>query len=95
MKLAVIGCGYVADFYASNNASHHDLDIIGAYDSDPERRKAGAPTSASRSTTRSRPRSPTPRSSWSLNLTNPRSHFEVSSAVIQAGKHLYSEKPSA
>ena len=28
-----------------------------------------------------------------LNLTNPGSHFDVSAAVLQAGKHLYTEKP--
>ena len=93
MKLAVIGCGYVADFYASNNASHHDLDIVGAYDSDPERRKAwcshfGIPEYDSLEAAVS-----DPQVELVLNLTNPRSHFEVSSAVIQAGKHLYSEKP--
>jgi predicted dehydrogenase len=30
-----------------------------------------------------------------LNLTNPRSHFEVSRACLLAGKHVYSEKPLA
>jgi len=30
-----------------------------------------------------------------LNLTNPGSHFEVSRACLQAGKHVYSEKPLA
>jgi predicted dehydrogenase len=30
-----------------------------------------------------------------LNLTNPRSHFEVSKACLAAGKHVYSEKPLA
>jgi predicted dehydrogenase len=28
-----------------------------------------------------------------LNLTNPRSHYEVSKAALLAGKHVYSEKP--
>ena len=28
-----------------------------------------------------------------LNLTNPRSHYEISKAVLEAGKHVYSEKP--
>jgi predicted dehydrogenase len=30
-----------------------------------------------------------------LNLTNPRSHFEVTTACLLAGKHVYSEKPVA
>jgi predicted dehydrogenase len=28
-----------------------------------------------------------------INLTNPRSHFETSQACLEAGKHVYSEKP--
>jgi predicted dehydrogenase len=30
-----------------------------------------------------------------INLTNPRSHFEISKASLMAGKHVYSEKPLA
>lgn len=30
-----------------------------------------------------------------LNLTNPRSHYEISKQCIEAGKHVYSEKPLA
>jgi predicted dehydrogenase len=30
-----------------------------------------------------------------INLTNPRSHFEISKACLLAGKHVYSEKPLA
>jgi predicted dehydrogenase len=30
-----------------------------------------------------------------LNLTNPRSHYSVSKACLEAGKHVYSEKPLA
>src|SRR6187401_2365133 len=30
-----------------------------------------------------------------INLTNPRSHYAVSKACLEAGKHVYSEKPLA
>jgi len=30
-----------------------------------------------------------------LNLTNPRSHHEITKRCIEAGKHVYSEKPLA
>ncbi|MEO1135735.1 MAG: Gfo/Idh/MocA family oxidoreductase, partial [Pseudomonadota bacterium] len=30
-----------------------------------------------------------------LNLTNPRAHYEVSKAALDAGRHVYSEKPLA
>jgi len=93
MKIAIVGCGYVADFYASNVASHPDLEIVGAYDRDPDRNAAwcthfGVPAYSSLDAVVT-----DPAVEMVLNLTNPRSHFVVSTAVIRAGKHLYSEKP--
>ena len=32
---------------------------------------------------------------WWSTVTNPRSHFSVSKACLEAGKHVYSEKPLA
>src|SRR5262249_49461000 len=36
-----------------------------------------------------------PRVELVANLTNPSSHYEVSKAALEAGKHVYSEKPLA
>ena len=32
MKIAVIGCGYVAEFYAKTLGNYPELELIGAYD---------------------------------------------------------------
>ena len=37
--LAIIGCGYVADFYMATKDKFPDLQILGVYDKDPERLK--------------------------------------------------------
>jgi predicted dehydrogenase len=93
MHTAIIGCGYVADFYLRNLAGHPDFKITGAYDEDHLKRDRFCAHF-------SLPVYPTleraitdPRAELVLNLTNPRSHFAVSSAAIRAGKHVYTEKP--
>jgi predicted dehydrogenase len=93
MRSAIIGCGYVADFYLHNLAGHPDFEIIGVYDEDhPKRDRFGKFFSV--------PIFPSlesaiadPRVELVFNLTNPRSHFAVSSAALRAGKHVYTEKP--
>ena len=37
MNFAILGCGYVADFYMATLADYPELQITGAFDSDPER----------------------------------------------------------
>jgi predicted dehydrogenase len=32
MKIAVVGCGYVADSYAKTLANYPELELVGAYD---------------------------------------------------------------
>ena len=36
MKIAVIGCGYVAEFYAKTLGNYPELELIGAYDRDDQ-----------------------------------------------------------
>ena len=94
MRIAIVGCGYVADYYIAT-LPNHPLELAGVFDRDPGR--------AERFATHHRLRRyfsldevlGDPSVELVVNLTNPRSHFEVSSAALEMGKHVYTEKPLA
>ena len=93
MKIAIIGCGYVADFYARNLRSHPDFEVIGCFDIDADRLEAFCSHYKFAKLASLEAAINDPRVEMVFNLTNPRSHFTVSQAIIRAGKHLYTEKP--
>ena len=93
MKIAIVGCGYVSDFYMATLARHPELDLVGVADRDAARAQALAThydTSAYASTDDLLADTSV---ELIVNLTDPRSHYEVSRASLLAGKHVYSEKP--
>ncbi len=95
MRIAFVGCGFVADLYMRTLALHPKLELAGVMDRDVDRaaqfaRHYDVPTYATL------PQLLDDRSvAVVVNLTNPRSHHEVSRAALLAGKHVYSEKPLA
>lgn len=95
MRVAIVGCGFVADYYARTLPVHPELELVGVMDRDAERAERFA-----RYYSLSRYDSldellDDPRVEIVLNLTNPSSHYEVSKRALLAGKHVYSEKPMA
>ena len=95
MNFAIIGCGYVADMYMQTLPGLEGINLLGAYDRDPGRLAAfssfhGIPAYPSLEAVLA-----DKRVSLIVNLTNPRSHFEVSLQALEAGRHVYSEKPLA
>lgn len=95
VRIALVGCGYVADFYARTIPNHENLQIAAVMDRDQAR-------AAQFAAFHDLPRVPSlgdilgdPRVEIVVNLTNPSSHYEVSKAALEAGKHVYSEKPLA
>ncbi|WP_127903622.1 Gfo/Idh/MocA family protein [Solirhodobacter olei] len=94
--VSIVGTGYVADLYMQSLATFSDISVRAAFDRNPERLAAFC-----------RHWKVPPADGLAqlledagieeviLNLTNPDSHFEVSSACLAAGHHVYSEKPLA
>jgi predicted dehydrogenase len=95
MNLAVVGCGFVADFYVKTLANYPHLKVLGVMDLDRARADRFAKFynlsvyDTLEEVTRDE------RVQIVLNLTNPRSHYEVTRDCLMAGKHVYSEKPLA
>ena len=94
-NLAIVGCGFVASYYASTLRNDPSLHALSAYDTNPSRL-------TSFSKTHSIPAAPSynsilsdPSISIIVNLTPPSEHASVSRAALLAGKHVYSEKPLA
>lgn len=95
-RVLIVGAGFVCDLYMRSLTQYQGVEVVGVWDLDPERLKASTMhwgTPAARSLAdlfeRGRP------GDLVLNLTNPRSHYEVSRACLDAGFNVYSEKPLA
>lgn len=93
--IALVGCGFVADYYMSTLSNHPQLKLLGVYDKDPERLKAFAGFHRVRAYPNLEDLLADTQLQLVVNLTNPRSHYEVSKTCLVHGKHVYSEKPLA
>jgi predicted dehydrogenase len=95
MNIAIVGCGFVADYYLATLELHPELVVCGVHDRIESRMQTlsaayGVPRYDTLSALLA-----DPKVEMVLNLTNPREHHPVSLAALQAGKHVYSEKPLA
>ncbi|MFY0619883.1 Gfo/Idh/MocA family protein [Shimia sp.] len=95
-SISIIGCGFVADLYMRSLAAHSDIAVTQVYDHSPERLRAFADHWKVHTVdSLERFLDNLPKGSLVLNLTNPSAHFEISKACLEAGHHVYSEKPLA
>jgi predicted dehydrogenase len=95
MNIAIVGCGFVADYYLETLPVHPNLKLLGVTDRDPDRvaRFSSFHSVPSYGSLEDLLRDS--RVELVLNLTNPASHYMVTKACLEAGKHVYSEKPLA
>ena len=94
--VAIVGTGYVADLYLRSFRAHPEIALRGAFDIDAGRLAAfcghwGVTPADSLAALLGRLQP----GDVVLNLTNPHAHYAVSRAVLEAGHHVYSEKPLA
>src|SRR3954447_5659203 len=95
MRVAIVGCGFVADYYVRTLPVHPELELVGVMDRDAQRaQRFAAYYSLARYDSLDELLAD-PRIEIVLNLTSPSSHYEVSKRALLAGKHVYSEKPMA
>jgi predicted dehydrogenase len=94
--VAIIGTGFVADLYMTSLAQFPDIAVRAVTDRDPARLAAfvqhwGVPSAPDISALLALCSA----DDLILNLTNPGAHYAVSRTCLEAGHHIYSEKPLA
>lgn len=95
VKVAMIGCGSISGIYLTNITKvFKELELVGVCDLIPERaEKAQKEYNVPKIYPTMYDAFADPEVEVVLNLTRPYQHFEVSKAALEAGKHVYSEKP--
>ena len=95
MRVAIVGCGFVADDYIKNFASYPEMELVGVADRDKKQSERCSLYHRVPSYGSLKDLLKNSAADIVLNLTSPASHFAVTKACLEAGKHVYSEKPMA
>jgi predicted dehydrogenase len=92
-RVAIAGSGVIAPAYAATLSQIASVDLVAVADQIPERAQALADRFAPARATTLEAVLSDPDVDAVINLTPPLAHHAVSRAIIDAGKHLFSEKP--
>ncbi|MGH7006516.1 MAG: Gfo/Idh/MocA family protein, partial [Alphaproteobacteria bacterium] len=95
MKIAIIGTGFVADYYMTTLANHPKLVLSGVYDRDAARLRQFADYYKLATYPDYEAILADADIAIVVNLTTPENHYSLSRQALEAGKHVYCEKPLA
>lgn len=93
LNIAIIGCGYVSDFYRKTLSLYKNLKLIGCFDINRSKSMAFSKVSDCKNYSSLKELLEDSRIDIVVNLTNPREHFEINKQALEHNKHLYCEKP--
>jgi len=93
LKIGIIGCGNISSIYLENCQKFEHLDLIACADLDQERAKSQAAKFGIPHAYSVEELLNDPEIQLVINLTIPKAHASVCMKVLEAGKHVYTEKP--
>ncbi|HEY0274700.1 MAG TPA: Gfo/Idh/MocA family oxidoreductase, partial [Paenirhodobacter sp.] len=92
-RIGIIGCGYVFDHYMVTMDHHPGIEIAGVADVDAARLKQATDFYRLRAYPDVESLLADPTVDIIANFTSIEAHYAVTKAALEAGKHVYSEKP--
>ncbi|MRH42775.1 gfo/Idh/MocA family oxidoreductase [Aquibacillus halophilus] len=95
IKAGLVGCGNISKIYFENAKKFNVFDIVACSDLDLERAKQSAEKFGIPKACTTEELLSDPDIDLVINLTIPAVHAKVALAAIEAGKHVYGEKPLA
>ncbi len=95
MNIAFLGCGYVANMYRLTLPLEPELRLVGVMDREAGRARGMSELTGARVYGSLEEMLGDAAVDTVVNLTNPREHFETTRRCLEAGKHVYTEKPIA
>ena len=96
IKAGVIGCGNISLVYIPNICQHYkNVEIVAVADLIRERSEKAAADNNIPKVYETDELLADPEIEIVLNLTTPQSHYEINKKILEAGKHVYCEKPLA
>jgi predicted dehydrogenase len=93
--IGIVGCGNIAGPYARSLALHDEVELVSVTDVDPDRAAAFAAEHGCRVHDSLAALLADPAVDIVVNLTVHHAHYAVTKQSLEAGKHVYSEKPMA
>ncbi len=94
-RIGVIGCGNISDIYLKNSLNHEILEVSACSDLIRERAEEKSQKYSIPRTCQTEELLNDPDIDIVLNLTTPPYHAEICLSALNAGKHVYVEKPLA